>query len=57
MQIKVLMHRLEQGIVTSPSGTQIIVIPENIWNQIEQKRIMQVFYETGKSIKNFVRNV
>lgn len=40
MQIKVLMHRLEQGIVTSPSGTQIIVIPENIWNQIEQKRIM-----------------
>lgn len=57
MQIKVLMHRLEQGIVTSLSGTQIIVIPENIWNQIEQKRIMQVFYETGKSIKNFVRNV
>lgn len=40
MQIKVLMHRLEQGIVTSPSGTQIIVILENIWNQIEQKRIM-----------------
>lgn len=57
MQIKVLMYRLEQGIVTSPSGTQIIVIPENIWNQIEQKRIMQVFYETGKSIKNFVRNL